>query len=315
MSKKVIDILCATDENYVSYCGIMLTSLLENNKDVHVNIYILAAGLSEASETRLNSLAAHYDCTVNIIGPDIALFKDCPVREGDHVSQAAYYRIMCGRLLPEHVTKVLYLDCDIIVNTGIADLYSIDLSGSLMAACVDSYSTSHRHRLGLSQPYFNSGVMVIDVARFRSEDIATKCFNAIRHDPDRFMYHDQDALNIVAGENITYLNPRWNMLSAFLRRDKVELEMSRSLQDEIIQTLKEYGDRLVIHYEYLPKPWQKWVIMPHPFRKQWLGFRKISLWPDARIDRRASLKFKLQVIALRTLWKLGLKKKPDYYLA
>lgn len=314
MSKRIIDILCATDENYVPYCGIMLTSLLESNKDVHVNIYILASGLSETSVTRLKSLASHYGCMVNIIEPDLSLFKDCPIRSGDHVSIATYYRIMCGRLLPDHVKRVIYLDCDIIVNTGLWELYSVDLSGAMLAACIDSYSTSHRQRLGLVHPYFSAGVLVIDVDRFRSDDIAGRCFDVIRRDPDRILYHDQDTLNIVAGDNVTYLSPRWNMLSAFLRKDKVELEMNQSLQEEIVELLKEYGDRLVIHYEYLPKPWQKWVIMPHPFRKQWLGYRKISLWHDAPIDKHASLKFKLQVVALRTLWKLGIKRKPDYYL-
>ena len=33
---KTINILCATDDNYVPYCGIMLTSVFDNNKDSEI---------------------------------------------------------------------------------------------------------------------------------------------------------------------------------------------------------------------------------------------------------------------------------------
>lgn len=39
-SKHLMNIVCATDDNYVPLCGIMLTSLLENNRGSHVDIYI-----------------------------------------------------------------------------------------------------------------------------------------------------------------------------------------------------------------------------------------------------------------------------------
>lgn len=39
-SKNSINILCATDDNYAPYCGVMLTSLLENNKQYNIDIYI-----------------------------------------------------------------------------------------------------------------------------------------------------------------------------------------------------------------------------------------------------------------------------------
>ena len=37
-SQTPINILCATDNGYAPYCGIMLTSLLENNKESSVRL-------------------------------------------------------------------------------------------------------------------------------------------------------------------------------------------------------------------------------------------------------------------------------------
>ena len=47
--KLSMNIVCATDDNYVPLCGIMLTSLLENNRGSHVDIYILTKGLNSGS--------------------------------------------------------------------------------------------------------------------------------------------------------------------------------------------------------------------------------------------------------------------------
>lgn len=314
-SKNSINILCATDNNYAPYCGVMLTSLLENNKDCNFDIYVLSSEISDINRKRFKVLESLYDCNIVIIRPDDKVFEKCPIKDGDHVSQAAYYRIICDSLLPDTITRILYLDCDIIVNTEISDLYGMDMGDkSVVAACIDSYNAIHRKRLALKNDYFCSGVMLFDLSRFREEEFGKKCIDAINEDPDKFIYHDQDALNIVFNDRVTYISPKWNMMSAFLRRDKADMHMSETFKAEIEQTLLTESDKLIVHYEYLPKPWQKWVMMPHPFTKLWYHYRSISPWPDAPINCKVPLRFKLNVVLLRVLWKLRLKKRPDYYL-
>ena len=46
-----INILCATDNNYAPYCGIMLTSLFESNRDCGFNVFVFVDGcLSNANQ-------------------------------------------------------------------------------------------------------------------------------------------------------------------------------------------------------------------------------------------------------------------------
>ncbi len=309
-----INILCSTDNNYAPYCGVMLTSLLENNRQYHIDIYILTSDISSINRRRFEILEDCYDCSIVFLTPDKELLKNCPIKDGDHVSMATYYRIICDSLLPASVEKILYLDCDIIVNTDILELYHMDMGGSVVAACIDSYNTVHRQRLGLEDRYFCAGVMLFDLYKFREGDFGQKCLDAINENPDKFLYHDQDAFNLVLNNHVEFISPKWNMMSAFLRRDKSDMHMSETFKAEIEQTLLTESDKLIVHYEYLPKPWQKWVMMPHPFTKLWYHYRSISPWPDAPINCKVPLDFKFNVVLLRVMWRLGLKNRPKYYL-
>lgn len=309
-----INILCSTDNNYAPYCGVMLTSLLENNRQYHFDIYILTSDISSINRRRFEILEDCYDCSIVFLTPDKELLKNCPIKDGDHVSMATYYRIICDSLLPASVEKILYLDCDIIVNTDILELYHMDMGGSVVAACIDSYNTVHRQRLGLEDRYFCAGVMLFDLYKFREGDFGQKCLDAINENPDKFLYHDQDAFNLVLNKHVAFISPKWNMMSAFLRRDKADMHMSETFKAEIEQTLLTESDKLIVHYEYLPKPWQKWVMMPHPFTKLWYHYRSISPWPDAPINCKVPLGFKFNVVLLRVMWRLGLKNRPKYYL-
>lgn len=97
------------DDNYVPYCGIMLTSLFENNKEENIVVYILCEKLSDKNIADLESLAIAYNKEIRFIYLTKELFNNCPIREGDHVSIAAYYRIIAPNLLPKEIKKFCIL--------------------------------------------------------------------------------------------------------------------------------------------------------------------------------------------------------------
>ena len=109
-SATLYNILCATDDNYVPYCGIMLTSLFENNKELKLCIYILAEHLSDKSRNEFATLARNYCQRIEIITVENEVFNKCPIRPGDHVSIVTYYRLLAPILLPSNIDTILYLD-------------------------------------------------------------------------------------------------------------------------------------------------------------------------------------------------------------
>ena len=50
--KKIYNIVCAIDDNYVPLCGIMLTSLFESNPGCYFSIYVLTKGLKDVNKAR-----------------------------------------------------------------------------------------------------------------------------------------------------------------------------------------------------------------------------------------------------------------------
>ena len=113
----VMNIVYATDDRYVGYCGISLTSLLENNQDVSdISVYILAYRISDQNCNKLKALCDMHGVRLLLI--DIENFRD---RIDFDINTSAYNPIVLSRLfltsyLPENVDRVLYLDCDIIVT-------------------------------------------------------------------------------------------------------------------------------------------------------------------------------------------------------
>ena len=84
-------------------------------------------------------------------------------------SPAANFRLVVGSSLPGDVSKVIYLDADLLIQRDIFELWEQDMQDKIVLAVQDSYIQKLPARYvpararKADQPYFNSGVMVIDL--------------------------------------------------------------------------------------------------------------------------------------------------------
>lgn len=85
----------------------------------------------------LELLSKHYNANIHIIHVNNDTFKDCPIRVGDYVSIAAYYRLIAADILPKNLDRILYLDCDMIINGNIKELYDHDINEYAFGAVID----------------------------------------------------------------------------------------------------------------------------------------------------------------------------------
>lgn len=68
------------------------------------------------------------------------------------------------KLLP--VERALYLDSDVLVRGDLKQLWNIDLQGKAVGAVTDiGFPMGHDH--STKAPYFNAGVLLIDLAKAR----------------------------------------------------------------------------------------------------------------------------------------------------
>jgi lipopolysaccharide biosynthesis glycosyltransferase len=213
-------VVYTTDQRYWPHVFVSLYSLLINNRDRSFDVFIFAAERDPAFFEHAAFLSSHHpDVKVNFVRVDDREFAGAPVGSFTIIS---YYRLLIGRLLPEAVRRVLYLDADTIVRGSIGELLELDLEGHVLAATpeevpVDKVSGFGPHpvRLGLPEdtPYFNAGVLLVDLDCWRRTNVEQRCLTKIRQlcaGAERLSFAEQDILNLVLSSEWKALGPSYN---------------------------------------------------------------------------------------------------------
>ena len=311
MNTTNINILCATDDNYVPYCGIMLTSLLMNNQGEKVHVYIMVEDdLSVRNRKRFAKLANTYGATIEYVKVDRSLFEKYPTRNMAYWSLAMYYRILAAELLPTDVEKVLYLDCDIIVTKSIRDLYDTDLTGKALGVVLDVFlhedEVYERLQYPIKDGYFNSGVLLMNLKYWRENNSIDACMQYLTEHYESLQANDQDLLNAVLHDKTVEMPLTCNYQIQFLKSNFYESLVD--YRQEINRTRDE--GPMVIHYAYPIKPWSV-MYYRMPYKRIWLTYKWKSQWwyklPE--LPKRKTINY---LVKRFVLWPLGIMYQKEY---
>ena len=126
---KIINVVYSSDNNYIPHAAASIVSLVENNKSFEkINIYFIQNCISVENRDRLESLTKRYE-QLSIIWLDFSKWiKQLELNMEWNISISAYARLLITEMLKNDINKVLYLDCDIIINQSIEDLWNIDIA-------------------------------------------------------------------------------------------------------------------------------------------------------------------------------------------
>lgn len=287
---ETINILCATDNNYAPYCGIMLTSLFESNKGCRFEVFVFVDD-TFSNNMSFVKLGARYKQRINIITVDDSKIEGLPVVEG-WVTSPTYYRLLASELLPEYIHKSIYLDCDVIVSGDIKSLWKVDLKGMAVAGVKDYYLSKcgRGWRNDTPNDYINAGVLVVDLDLWRKEGISGLFFDYLRTnrgDKSKVYYMDQDALNAVLLDKKLVLPERFNYQVDIFNKNHW-FYYSEEQRNCFIEEGKVVS---VIHYLGM-KPWRSRKSFG-PLFNRWEEMRRKSLWPNchAYIPWKKQIKF------------------------
>lgn len=109
-------------------------------------------------------------------------------------------------------------------------------------------------RPGQEELYYNSGVLLIDVERWREWGCTPQCLAYVER--ARPEYHDQTALNYVMRGRVCELDRRFNLQTG-VRRNWPLLRAEK------------YWRGSVLHFSDVPKPWYPGCRWIHPFGRLW----------------------------------------------
>lgn len=246
-----INILVTLDENYLPHLNTMLYSLLYSNPEHTFTVYLLHSSIPEEALARTHQIIGSAGELVSVPIKDIGL-ENAPTTA--RYPQEIYYRIFAAKYLPERVNRVLYLDPDIIINGSIADLYNTPLEDYYFAAASHIGPVLHKVneiRLDMDEdsPYINSGVMLMNLKRLRTEQNYEEVFEFIERRKNVLMLPDQDIISSLYGTKILALDPfRYNMTEVLFKQ---HAPFEKSLTLDWIRR-----NSVVIHYCGRNKPWK-----------------------------------------------------------
>lgn len=225
-----IELALAVDANLAVELPMVLHSV-QDTTAAPVNVHLIHRGLTPDYLAQLTAAFPAFgfdfhDFTNVDYGDDLRLFP--------HTSTATLDRLYLPEILPE-VSKVIYLDIDLLVRADLRALYDIDLGDNVIAgkhSRMPSWRNTVRlmsraslrlppeaawtmrrrlHRqMQIPAETFNAGVIVMNLAQMRAEQftarhlyLATTCY-----------CNDQDVLNIYAAGRVKAIPPTWNHVPA-----------------------------------------------------------------------------------------------------
>ena len=248
--------LCA-DDNFAMPLAVTLRSLMETQPRIEqVRTTVFTIDFTPSLEGRVRRSAPELDITFVDILPSLP--TGLPTMQ--HLSRAAYGRLFAVDLL-SGVDRAVYLDADLLVRADLTPLFELDLRGHVLAAA-QSVIVPHVaapiaglrnwRALGMdpTTPYFNSGVMAIDVPGWIDRDVTDEAIRFVFDHPEDIELADQDALNGVLNGDFLRLDLRWNQELA-LRQPK-HLGYAVFDADEVDAAIAQPA---IVHFTGATKPW------------------------------------------------------------
>lgn len=285
MSKE-IPIFFSTDDNYIPYLDVAISSLIANaSREYDYRLIILNTGISSESITIIKRNERR-GVKIDFIDISVPLenIKAC-FKDVYHFSIATYYRLFIASLFPQY-DKIIYLDCDLVVLGDISELYFVELGDNILGAAPEMYVRSTdefrlyaKNALGVDpDTYVNAGVLLMNLKEFRKNEIEGKFVNLIKEYDFDLLDPDQAYLNYLCRGKIHVLPNGWN-------KEPMPIACE--------------GEKNIVHYALYKKPWQYDDVMDgeffwhyaerSPFYKE-IKSRKDSFSDEDRAKKEATAK-------------------------
>ncbi len=278
-----IPVVFAFDDNYALPGSVAIMSLIENAApDTFYDVFVMCSDDLNVGNRELNlrHIERLYHGKASLSFIDVGnYFEDAPLTF--HFTRTAYYRLLIHKYLTEY-DKVIWCDVDVLFRGDFSGLYELDISNYYLGACISAIAIKNPDQCNFkgntySHDFFSSGVSLLNLKRFRTENIEEKFFEVLEKHGENLLFLDQDILNEVCGCSYLKIPIRYNL---FRDIHKHQFKESYSRQFKGIfskEDLKtEFDNAVVSHYEgSAGKPWSK-----TGFVKEWYLYAFRSAFPE-----------------------------------
>jgi len=268
-----INIALCFDSSFAMAGAVAIRSIVETTPEC-LTIYIVDCGILPEDKERLKQTINGYDHATLVF----LLFSNDSISKG---MGPAWARLDMIEFLP--VERVLYLDADILVRKSLKPLWEVDLGGKCMAAARDV-----GFPMGLDEsnrsPYFNAGVLLIDIAKARLD---IKELKRLAPQMKNARFKDQDLMNAYyINQGLASLSLKWNAqgLGTYAGNPSDDGDMTDPsvvhFTGAVHPSMVEVMDP---KFKFpIGKPWGYMGSPGHPYESDWWAVLERTAWKGIR---------------------------------
>lgn len=252
--EKDVDILVTIDANYIHPLTVMLKSLAVSNlNEESITVYVMSRDLTEKHIAIIRDAIREPRVRLSLCRVDEPIIHAAP--SSRRYPLTIYDRLFAAFYLPESLDRILYLDPDLVVIRPLDQLWSLPLGNHLYAAAshlgkAGDIFNSVRVDAEKVVPYFNSGVLLMNLAALRAEQDPQKVVAYIANHWESLLLPDQDILTGLYGKRIIPIDPYiYNMTERLLTRAALRPQSEVNAQWVL-------ENSCIVHYIGRNKPWK-----------------------------------------------------------
>ena len=189
-----LSVVYSSDNNYAQHVGVSMISLFESNIEFNsIHVYLIENNISFDSKVNLKLICDKYNRIIKFI--DFNKFSNkLQLNIGDSISVNSYARLFLSSIIDNSVDKIIYLDCDSIVNGSLCELWNKNISEYYVAGVSDTVSDNTKLQVNLdsNSPYINAGMLLINLKKWRDDDIEKNFIEFIDSYNGNVFHHIRD---------------------------------------------------------------------------------------------------------------------------
>lgn len=260
-----IPIVFAANNSFVPMFATCLQSLIDHlNPKYDYDVILIQSDVSDENKSTLLSMVdPHKNLSLRFYDAT-PLLQGHHLKANAHISVETYYRFLIQDAMPDY-HKVLYIDCDLIINDDISKLYNTDIEDYMLAAVRDPDFLGQingatpetieyiQTDFKMKNPfdYFQAGVLLFNEDKMRA---AHSLDEWLTFASTPYRYNDQDVLNLYCEGHVKFLDMKWNMI-VDCNHERVSKIISHAPQDIQDAYTKAHARPSIIHYAGFMKPW------------------------------------------------------------
>lgn len=298
MKKSSPIIIVAVSDNY--YCMLLAAMIksveLNHHTGENIIIYIIEDGITNNNKRKL----------INSVNPEIIQVEWINIQQAipPHIQLPLdrstyplniYAKLFIPYLIPKEISRAIFLDVDMILLNDISKLWEIDLQGKIIGAVQDHYikyieawdGIKNYKELGFTngKKYFNAGLLVIDVEKWRLFNIEQQVLTSIANNIKFANFPEQYGLNVALYDKWFEIDPLWNFFASYDHESPYNIH---------------FIGRKPIYSSYINNKKFQQIFYEYLYKTAWADFKPRSTFNN----KLRKAQNKILKIRLKNFWKL-----------